>query len=585
MSIWTPPQPPSEFEGLVSTYLTEDEVFEHRTTESELVSLTSSIPPTTALFRLSLMLEMVDKPGYNQQAVDLAWADRLFSWSPIYLTRARSQVQAGARLLAPQLLLLCMREILSRPHNLTSPDEDGLDEKLVRLLLAVAQRTSNAIRVVDERWAGLPLGLSANLIASAYHNHTIDPTHSFSNAEHLWRREWPTSVPVAVRARLKPTPQELFKAATDIPFDSFLAYATWLWSISFNDGRVLTTREELSQVTGDAELTDRFLTAVSANLDQFRQEISEELVQYRGSPWAFDTFRRRPILQIDSENLLVLRPAFLIDRVTGTALNWDVRNWLQTTSDQSAIEAFNACLGADFEELVGDSLRHIFGQSPRSGRLYSEQQMKKAWKLSKRRGKRVCDWVVDGGSRWICFEVANRALPRAVVNGAESATILDREVKWCLDEMDQAIQTTKLIKSTPEVLTGGRHVGAGTRFVPLVIVPSEGLPWGPGVAQRLDELSTNRPAGVENPAIMTLTHLRELESLGESGHDIVDLLDRWRNEAPNRPLDRFIVDAGLPLRHPRSERDAFQAVMDSVLDQVASLIPGSPPRLPGKVGR
>lgn len=386
---------------------------------------------------------------------------------------------------------------------------------------------------------------------------------------------------MAVRARLKSTPGELFEAATEIPFDSFLAYAAWLWSISLNDGRVLVTRGELRQVTGDAELTDRFLTVVSATVDQFRLEISRELSQFHGSQWAFDTFRRRPILQIDSHNLMVLRPAFLIDRVTGTAVNWDVRNWLQAASNNLALDAFNTCLGANFENSVGNSLRHTFGQSPRSGRLYSEQQLKNAWNLSKKRGNRVCDWVIDGGSRWLCLEVANRSLPRAVVNGAESSTILDREIEWCLNEMDQSVQTAKLIKQAPEALTGGRHVGANTRFIPLRVVPSEGLPWGPSVARRLDELGSSRPAGVATPAIITLTHLRELESLGETGHDVIDLVDRWTRAAPTRPLDRFILDGGLPLQHPHSERDGFHALMESVLEHVASVVADGTPRTAG----
>lgn len=119
---------------MVSTYLTEDEVFERRTTDTEFLALKSSVPTTAALFRLSVMLEMVDKPGHNRQAVDLAWANRLFKWSPIHLTRVRSHVRSGCRLLAPQLLLLCMREILSRPAGGTMNAEDDLDEALGRLV-------------------------------------------------------------------------------------------------------------------------------------------------------------------------------------------------------------------------------------------------------------------------------------------------------------------------------------------------------------------------------------------------------------------------------------------------------------------
>ncbi len=47
---------------MVSTYLTENEVFGHGTIDTEFLALKHSVPTTADLFRLSLMLEMVDKP-------------------------------------------------------------------------------------------------------------------------------------------------------------------------------------------------------------------------------------------------------------------------------------------------------------------------------------------------------------------------------------------------------------------------------------------------------------------------------------------------------------------------------------------
>jgi len=47
---------------VVSTYLTENEVFGHGTIDTEFLALKHSVPTTADLFRLSLMLEMVDKP-------------------------------------------------------------------------------------------------------------------------------------------------------------------------------------------------------------------------------------------------------------------------------------------------------------------------------------------------------------------------------------------------------------------------------------------------------------------------------------------------------------------------------------------
>lgn len=271
--------------------------------------------------------------------------------------------------------------------------------------------------------------------------------------------------------------------------------------------------------------------------------------------------------------LLVLRPTYLIERVTGTALNWEVRHYLKESHQPHLLSAFDASLATSFEATVGDSPRRVFGGSSRSGRLYSEDQMKIAWGLGKKKGQRICDWVVDGGHYWVCIEVTNRPLPRAVVNGLETSDELDGELRRYVDEIEQIYQTIDLIKSSPEKLTGGRHLQTLAIFLPIVVVPTEGFQWNPSVHQRLGELLAQhrkRSGLIRSPGIIGLKMVRQLEYLSETGISATDTLARWRNESPDQPLDRFISDQGLALQHPAWEQEQSHRALDAVLELVTT---------------
>lgn len=273
MPLWTPPSedPFTRFGG--STYLSDVDLLGRQIDAQELSSIASRLPTVPALVQLSHMIETYDRIGLDRKQPDRAWSDKLFAGSPDLLSATRRALLGGRQLLAPQRLLLVMRELLQSEANVTELDDEALQDGLSMLILGVSSDSGSQEPNDKTPWGGLPFYLIRDIIANFYHNQSINVVHSLANAQALWRTEWPDAVAKAHRGKLNQSPSQLFRSATGASFDLSLAQAVWIWSISLR-GETTFTRSQLEGITNDPLQAHSFLARVSADLETFRSELN-----------------------------------------------------------------------------------------------------------------------------------------------------------------------------------------------------------------------------------------------------------------------------------------------------------------------
>jgi hypothetical protein len=272
----------------------------------------------------------------------------------------------------------------------------------------------------------------------------------------------------------------------------------------------------------------------------------------------------------------------VLERAFGQVPEFDVRGHLNkidggTTGlmTQGGREAaFRDGLNKQFEHTVGETLERIFPAAGRLKRLYTEEGMWRAWWKNKRKNKpSVCDWVVDCGSVWLCLDANNRRLTQTVAGGFTDPADLDTDLNAVLAEKkaSQMASTIKLLTTQLPALAH-RDMPPGTTFVPLIVIPDDGLPWNFAVHDRVQELlkasgtlqsERGTPLGV-----VTLYDLGYIERAAEDGRDAGALLAAWRSQAPELPLQNFLDARGIPLRRPRWETETFDQLTDDLLQQM-----------------
>jgi hypothetical protein len=185
----------------------------------------------------------------------------------------------------------------------------------------------------------------------------------------------------------------------------------------------------------------------------------------------------------------------------------------------------------------------------------------------------VCDWVVDCGQMWLCLDATNRRLSQAVAGGSADPDALDHEVNAVLAG-HKASQMASTIRHLTEQLPRltSRSLLPGARFLPLIVIPEDGLPWNQAVHQRVQEilaasgtLQTRRAAPL---GVITVDDLGLVERAVEDGNNASELLSRWRTEAPEVPLQNFLYSRGATLRRPRREVETFDKLTDELLERM-----------------
>ncbi|MGC4821845.1 hypothetical protein [Micromonospora sp. DT63] len=173
---------------------------------------------------------------------------------------------------------------------------------------------------------------------------------------------------------------------------------------------------------------------------------------------------------------------------------------------------------------------------------------------------------------WLCLDATNRRLSQPVAGGLADPIELDREVNAVLAHHKASLSASTIRHLTAQLpqLTS-RNLLPGTRFVPLIVIPEDGLPWTLRALQGPGDLDSVRDAASQSRTplgAITVDDLGLVERAVEEGANAGDLLSRWRSEHPEVPLQRFLHTRGMPLRRPRREVETFERLTDELLDRM-----------------
>lgn len=587
--LWVPGRPPkarSSWSLLGRPYCTSAEIFGAVTDRSARELLWGQVPVGQALSLLSAVLRDLDLEDVPEAEVEAGWAAQLPGEAAL---RARAAIAKGRRLLPPQLVLVALKEALaSCPPGPANDDLSDLDVVL-RAVLSIADELGQVREDDEPLWGGLQATLAAELLANQYFNVTARPAPLMARTQVTWREGWSSAVGETERVRAGGQPAELFAEATGCELDAFLGVATNLWVQAYIHKHLRFAKDFFDRLGIDPAAIDLFLDATSVSLTDLQQQVAQQPPATE-QPWQFNDLRRRPLVRLPDGTVQVIRVGFVLERAFGQVPEFDVADHLRRIDGGTGLrvkggreEAFRSCLNSQFEYSVGELLRRIFPASGHFKRVYSEREMWHAWKTKKKTPK-VCDWVVDCGDVWICLDANNRRLSQPVVGGQADVSELDKELAAVLanNKARQMASTIRhLTQSLPQLT--GRNLVAGTRFIPLIVTPDDGLPWNPAVHRRVQEvlaangtLQTSRatPLGV-----ISLHDLGLVEYAADNGRNAGELLATWRSQQPDVALQHFLHGQGEKLHRPQWVTDTFSRLVDELVEQQSSYLetlPGSP---------
>jgi hypothetical protein len=461
---------------------------------------------------------------------------------------------------------------------LGSARDDLSDVSLVlQAVWSIADELSR-VRVDEACWGGIPATVAADVLANQHFNTVARPLPLVARTDAMWLHGWGETVKPRLRAKAGGSPAELFAAATGCELEDFHGVALHLW-VQAQQRRYLRYPAEFFRRLGiPTAAVDRFLAATSVTLDELRADAAGR--DPIAEPWDFNHLRRRPLVRLPDGSVQVTRLGFVLARAFGQAPEFDVREHLHRLDGASTAamtsggreQAFRSALDLQFEHAVGAVLHRVFPARGRLRRLYTEREMGKAWR-SRGQTPSVCDWAVDCGRTWLLFDATNRRLIQGVASGLAGPATLDDEVKKVLADKkaNQIASTIRLLSEQMTQLTDN-NVLPGIRFLPLIVIPEDGLPWNSAVHQRVQEILRDsgrlRETRVEPLGVITLDDLGLIELATEQGHDVARLLSRWRREAPEMPLQNFLHSVGRVLGRPQWETAVFDRRVDELLDRM-----------------
>jgi hypothetical protein len=562
-------------------YCTGAEIFGGTTDREAREQLWAQVPVGHALALLSGMLRDLDLAEGPTGRIETAWAATALTQEAA--GRARAVVEGGARLLPPQLLLIGVKEALR--YCPPGPARDDLSDcdVVLQAVLSIADEI-DPLRQDEPLWAGLPASLAAETIANQHFNATAYPASLGARTQVTWREGWSAVVRDTNRLRAGGQPAEIFAEVTGCELDAFLGVAIHLWVQAQQHKYLRFPPEFFRRIGVPPAAVQLFLEMTSVSLADLQRRVAEKPAATQ-RPWEFNDLRRRPIVRYADGSVQVIRLGFVLERAFGQVPEFDVRDRLRAVDGGTdkmvqggREEAFRACLNDQFEFCVGEVLRRIFPSEGHFKRVYSEDEMRRAWKVKKAAPK-VCDWVVDCGDVWLCFDATNRRLAQRLVSGYADPLQMDHELRLFLagHKASQIASTIRYLTNSLPRLTG-RNLRRGTRFIPLIVTPEDGLPWNPAVYRRVQQLVTEqgtlKTTRATDLAIISLHDLGLVERAVEEGRGAGKLLETWRLEQPAVSFQHFLYEQDGVLRRPQWERNKFSQLIDELVEQQTTYLAG-----------
>lgn len=299
-------------------------------------------------------------------------------------------------------------------------------------------------------------------------------------------------------------PATAFERATGVALTDFVGLGTGFWAGSISHpGQIV---QFPSSIAWDEARREQALGLMTLWVAEMRDAVSKVVGENEG--YAFDEFRRWPILRFGDDAYLVLAPDLLFERLFGAPPLLDIRFALGKADQDRVVGVARAMCEYDALEAIQRICR------AEGFPFYSEDQLRAAFGAA---GVQIAEAAISTGDGWIVFEVSSRVLTRPSVIDADAAALrsdLDRGIRQKFEQINSVV--SNLIDDETR-LTGVAPVPR-TRYS-RVLVAYDGFPVNPLTYEAIQRVSTHpRPDARIGPAhVIDAEELDLLESLVERG--------------------------------------------------------------------
>lgn len=356
-------------------------------------------------------------------------------------------------------------------------------------------------------------------------NATMVPDIVLGDTYDSWFKGWPE---VAPHDLIGDTPKDAFFAATNVALDEFIKLGLYLWERTKKGDVAFTTTAVDGSIDPDA--LAMMQKSASLPLKGYRKRLERERKKGYLAHRRY-TFTERPLLQINADEFIALRPAWVLERFCGPQLYWQTFFDFGEEKDPRGAQ-FSQAMNYVFEEAVGYLFRRVTRRARPAITLITEKQMQQAWTTGGKTPS-VCDWVLVSGNNCLLVDATNHWLDEKAAQGFA-------DVEEYRADVEDTFISKKFnqLKSTIELLAQNGWEGCTfneqTIYVPIVVVPNAGIPATVfadiDIKMRSHQVLGQLGKKVTSPGILIYHELQVFEGLCEHRFPkaFVDVVARWR---------------------------------------------------------
>jgi hypothetical protein len=477
---------------------------------------------TNALAFCSQWLAALDATDDNA-AVDRKYAETYFVHcpDPNVLTRANRLIRRGHRILIPQALLMLAKTALWFCPEEQPAERPDSHMPLVGALMGICDylgsRNRDLWTSVAEPWGAMPSDLSLELVVNQYFNSGYDKQSQLARFRRIYQQLMPA---LAAQKPLEyPDFEGEFLKATGLPLQSVITVAMTAWVYCFAGIPLLLNLNSFEHVRLPRDEVRAVLELLSTDRTTAAEKIADDVLD-SGFAWTFSVFGENPLIRLGDDGYVVVSPRLLAERVFGGLIYWDVAGWGVPHLNTKRGKQLRNLVADAVEDYVGEVLRAIAPPAGGEVRVYSEDDLLKAFSISRQGGQKVCDFVVDYGDAFVLVEVNSHRLTReSVVGRSTEAVDHDLEMLIFKKKVKQFEAALKALREGESKLTG-RPAPANRRFH-LVLVTDDQFPNSPvtraRIQARLAAEGLLQGADVTQLEILSLQDVDVLEGIAEHG--------------------------------------------------------------------
>jgi hypothetical protein len=363
------------------------------------------------------------------------------------------------------------------------------------------------------------------------------------------------------------SPEEAFFNATNVPLRDVIRMGLSLWDRT-KDGDVAVDRSSLA-ASGEPPALNLLLSKAALPVRDYRKRLTRERRQGFLAHRRY-TFTERPLIEVGSDEYIVLRPAWLLDRLCGSQLYWQTFFDFGTEKASSG-EQFSLAMNDVFESTVAYLFRRIMRRARPAITLITEPEMQDAWKKGGDKPS-VCDWVLVSDNVCVLVDATNHWLDAQAAQGLATPEDYSTDI----EDTFVSRKFQQLMSTRQHLLENGWDGCTFTEetvFVPVVVVPNAGIPASVSADIDLKLRTGQLGPNVLSPGILTYRDLQVLEGICQyrAPRGFVPLLAKWRElcttPAPLR-LQTFLDLCGLDRPASSfvsaSERKLIEVVQNAV---------------------